>query len=173
MTNFRELYEQIYEQYAQDVYRFAYWLAGDSAEAEDITAETFVRAWASRERLHPETLKGYLLAIARNLHLKGWHERQRMADLEEHLPDRAPLPEQITAERWEFAATTAALHQLSELDRTALLLFSQHDLPYAEIGRILNTTPAAAKVRVHRARVKLAAILERDEGLRTRDSSSP
>jgi RNA polymerase sigma-70 factor, ECF subfamily len=164
MTNFRELYEQVYEQYAQDVYRFAFWLAGDSAEAEDITAETFVRAWASRERLQTETLKGYLLTIARNLHLKGWHGRQRLALLDENLADRAPLPEQITAERWEVTAVFAALSHLTELDRTALLLFSQHDLPYAEIGRILNLTPAAAKVRVHRARVKLAAMLEADRG---------
>ena len=44
MLNFQDLYES----YASDVYRFAYWLTGDRPEAEDITSETFIRAWVNR-----------------------------------------------------------------------------------------------------------------------------
>jgi DNA-directed RNA polymerase specialized sigma24 family protein len=40
MLNFQDLYEE----YAPEVYRFVFWLARDSSEAEDITSETFVRA---------------------------------------------------------------------------------------------------------------------------------
>ena len=42
-------FKDLYEDYAADVYRFSLWLAGDSFEAEDITSETFVRAWV---RIH-------------------------------------------------------------------------------------------------------------------------
>ena len=159
MTNFQALYEQLYEQYAPDVYRFALWLAKDRAEAEDITAETFVRAWASRERLEATTLKGYLFTIARHLYFRRWADGQRTAELEEDWADNTPSPEQMTAVRGELSATLSAVAQLPELDRTALLLFSQYELPYAEIGRILGISPSAAKVRVHRARLKLAAML--------------
>jgi len=38
-------FQGLYESYAPEVYRFAFWLAGNSPEAEDITSETFVRAW--------------------------------------------------------------------------------------------------------------------------------
>ena len=65
MLNFQDLYET----YASDVYRFAYWLTGDRPEAEDITSETFIRAWVNRTTIRTETLKAYLLTIARNAYL--------------------------------------------------------------------------------------------------------
>ena len=40
-------FHDLYNTYAPDIYRFACWLAGDSAEAEDITSETFIRAWVN------------------------------------------------------------------------------------------------------------------------------
>ena len=57
-------FEQLYNTYFPDVYRFAVWLTHDPTEAEDVASETFVRAWAKRDRLRTETLKGYLFAIA-------------------------------------------------------------------------------------------------------------
>jgi RNA polymerase sigma-70 factor (ECF subfamily) len=59
-------FQELYESYATEVYRFAFWLAGDSSEAEDITSETFVRAWVNRSSIRTETLKAYLFTIARN-----------------------------------------------------------------------------------------------------------
>jgi DNA-directed RNA polymerase specialized sigma24 family protein len=44
-------FQDIYQRYAQDVYRFALYLSGDQALAEDITSETFVRLWASDEKM--------------------------------------------------------------------------------------------------------------------------
>ena len=38
--------EEIYRRYSRDVYRYAYWISGDATEAEDLTSESFVRAWA-------------------------------------------------------------------------------------------------------------------------------
>ncbi|MBU0754521.1 MAG: sigma-70 region 4 domain-containing protein, partial [Planctomycetes bacterium] len=52
------------------------------------------------------------------------------------------------------------LHDLPEGERTALLLRVDHDLPYDEIAGALGTSVAAAKVRVHRARLHLASKLE-------------
>ena len=63
VTNFHELYQK----YAQDIYRFAYWLCGNAQDAEDITSETFVRALRSIDRIKAETVKGYLLNIAKHL----------------------------------------------------------------------------------------------------------
>src|SRR5580765_1119334 len=59
VTSFGELYAR----YAQDVYRFALYLSGDRHEAEDITSETFVRAWTATVPIRTETVKGYLLTI--------------------------------------------------------------------------------------------------------------
>ncbi len=63
MTDFHWLYTR----YADDIYRFALFLCRDAAEAEDITAETFARALTGKSPLITDTVKGYLLTIARNL----------------------------------------------------------------------------------------------------------
>ncbi len=49
-------FHDLYEQHAPDVYRFAFWLSGSAANADDITAETFVRAWASNQKIRTETV---------------------------------------------------------------------------------------------------------------------
>ena len=47
-------FQDLYESYATEVYRFAFWLAGDSSEAEDITSETFIRAWVNSKSIRTE-----------------------------------------------------------------------------------------------------------------------
>jgi RNA polymerase sigma-70 factor (ECF subfamily) len=67
MTDFSTLYKK----YAPDVFRFALYLSGNRGQAEDITSETFVRAWTSPETIKVATVKAYLFTIARNLFLHG------------------------------------------------------------------------------------------------------
>ena len=89
MTGFHELYEN----YSRDVYRFALYLSGDRALADDITSETFVRVWSSPEPIRFATVKGYLLTIARNLWLmerRRHSRRQDLEELDETLPDPGP-----------------------------------------------------------------------------------
>lgn len=69
-------FQDLYECYANDVYRFSLWLSGDSSEAEDITSETFIRAWVHRSTIRTETLKAYLFTIARNIFL-GWQRKRK------------------------------------------------------------------------------------------------
>ncbi len=77
VTNFHELYQK----YAQDIYRFAYWLCGNAQDAEDITSETFVHALTATAKIKAETVKGYLLTIAKNLaYIRPTECRSRAAD---------------------------------------------------------------------------------------------
>ena len=85
MTRFHELYEK----YARDVYRFALYLSGDAALADDVTSETFIRVWSSPEPVRLATVKGYLLTIARNLCRMERRRSVRRQSLEETIPDRA------------------------------------------------------------------------------------
>ena len=59
-------------------------------------------------------------------------------------------------QREALARVRDVLGTLSEVDRSALLLRALHDMPYDEIARALGISTAAAKVKVHRARLKLA-----------------
>jgi len=86
MDPFRDLYERYY----RDVFRFALFLTGDVARAEDLTADTFVRAWTARDRIRQETVRAYLLTIARNLYRDSLRATRLHVVLDDRLPDRAP-----------------------------------------------------------------------------------
>jgi RNA polymerase sigma-70 factor (ECF subfamily) len=151
MLDFRDLYES----YASEVYRFAYWLAGNAAEAEDITSETFIRAWINFASIRTETLKAYLFQIARNVYLEWLRKQKGQINLEDIYPDPHPRPEEMAEDYAEMEMVERVLRAVPEIDRAAFILRVQHELPYAEIARVLQLSLAAAKVKVHRTRKKL------------------
>ncbi len=151
-------FTSMYRKYAPDVYRFALYLSGNTAEADDLTAETFVRVWASPERIEMATVKAYLFTIARNLFLQGLRKRSRNVELAGDLRDSYANPETMTADKAELQQVLEGLQQLSEIDRAALLMRALDDLPYDEIARVLEISTSSAKVKVHRARLALAGL---------------
>lgn len=148
-------FQELYETYAADVYRFALWLTGDAFDAEDITSDTFVRAWARSNTIRTETLKAYLFTIARNSFLERQRKGRRQVVLEDTYIDPSPGPEMMLLARQELREVQLILWSLSEVDRSAFILRVQHELPYVEIGRILDLSISTARVKVHRVRRKL------------------
>jgi len=155
MINFQTLYKS----YAPDVYRFAIWLSGDISEAEDITSETFTRAWVHNNRIRTETLKAYLFTIARNIYLQHLRKKKRQVVLEDVHPDTTPGPDKQNESYSILQEVRKILQTLTEIDRTAFVLRVQHELSYHEIARILHISLSAAKVKVYRVRKKLIANL--------------
>jgi RNA polymerase sigma-70 factor (ECF subfamily) len=148
--------DAMYRRYAPAVYRFAWGLTGDRSRAEDLVSETFVRLLARPPRIPTETTLGYLLAIARSVHISGWRRRRREVALStEPLAEGPDLALRLD-ERDELDRVLATLARLPEGERAALLLRVDHDLSYEEIAAVLEISAVAARVRVHRARVRLA-----------------
>ena len=155
MVDFSELYRA----HAGDVHRFALFLSGDAALADDIVSETFIRLWHARGRVDLTTVKGYLLAIARNLFLAERRRASRMTTLDERALDNRPGPERRAHAHIELQTALAALQTLPEIDRAAVLLRAEEGLSYEEVAAALGISPVAARVKVHRARLKLAQAL--------------
>lgn len=154
---------EIYLRYSPDVYHFALGLSGDPAWAEDLTAETFVRALVSPNPIRMKTVKAYLFTIVRNLYLQAWRKERRMTMLDESLSDSKTGPEHIVEQQDELRAVLAALQKLPEIDRIALLMRAQDEFPYAVIASVLGISLSAAKVKVHRARLKLSRMVKEPE----------
>ena len=150
-------FQDLNETYAKDVYRFALWLSGDCYDAEDITSEVFIRAWAFKNKIRTETLKAYLLTIARNVYLEQQRKGKRQVVLLDVHSEPAPEPEQVVVSQMEVSRVKRILRTLPECDQLAFILRVQHELPYAEIARVLQISLSTAKVKVHRARKKLLA----------------
>src|ERR1700735_4719864 len=154
MTDFTLLYRK----YAPDVYRFALYLSNERGEAQDITSETFVRAWTAPEPIRMATVKGYLFTIARNLFLQGLRKKSRQVELEDQLRDPQPSPYAQAEQKEELEAVLAGLQKLPEIDRAALLMRAFDEMPYEEIARALGISLASVKVKIHRARPALGDI---------------
>lgn len=149
-------FHALYEHYSGSVRRFALFLSGDAFLADDITSETFVRAWVARDRIEQATVKAYLFTIARNL----YHDWQRYASrhtiLTEAVPDVSGSAVRQAEMKADLVRVVAAVQTLPEIDRAALLMRAQEEMNYEEIGYALKLSPGAVRVKVHRARLKLA-----------------
>jgi RNA polymerase sigma-70 factor, ECF subfamily len=156
-------FHELYERYANDVYRFAHWLTGNPHDARDITSETFVRAWTAPGRPRMETVKAYLFTIARNLHRNQWRRQSRLEALDEAMADKAAQPDEVAASQDEFQRAWQAVHALPEIDQTVLLMRAEQELSYEDIAAATGLSATAVRVRVFRARAKLAAILHPKE----------
>jgi|SRR5580700_3704745 RNA polymerase sigma-70 factor (ECF subfamily) len=154
MTDFSSLYKK----YAPDVYRFALYLSGERGEAEDITSETFVRAWTSPGPIEMATVKGYLFTIARNLFLQGLRKKSRHVALNEDLRDPQASPYRQAEQKEKLDSVLTELQKLPEESRSALLMRAVDGMAYEEIARALGISLAAVKVKIHRARLALAGI---------------
>jgi RNA polymerase sigma-70 factor (ECF subfamily) len=148
-------FEELYKTYSPDVYRFANWLTGNSDDAQDITADTFVRAWMNFSIIRTETLKAYLFTIARNTYLESLRKNNAYYPLEETHPDPHPRVEKLIEDQSELDSIRNHLQTIPEIDRSTFVLRVQYDLPYTEIARILQLSENAVKVKVHRVRKKL------------------
>jgi RNA polymerase sigma-70 factor (ECF subfamily) len=147
--------ENLYERYAGDVRRFALYLCGDVVMADEITSDTFVGAWMAAGRIRQPTVKSYLFTIARNAYTDLLRRSGRHTQLDENMPDTRISVQAQMEQTAEVRAVLAALQQLPELDRTLLLMRALDEMPYEEIAETLGISVVTAKVKVHRARLKL------------------
>lgn len=162
----QSFFREVYDSYSNDVFRYAMWLCGETAVAEDITSETFARAWAGRSKIRTETVRAYLFTIARNIFLKQQAKNQRITDLTDTLASFQPNPEQSVTDQIALESIMRLLNEQPEIDRSAFLLRFVYEMSYAEIGRVLQISVSNAKVKIHRLRLKIAkAQTEELEGL--------
>jgi RNA polymerase sigma-70 factor (ECF subfamily) len=154
----------LYGAHAGHVRRFALFLSGDPALADDLVSEAFVRVWTARDRVELTTVRAYLFAIVRNLFLHQLREQRRRAPLDDSAPDVRPGPEERASDQSDLRVVMAALAKLPEVDRAALLMRADEQVSYEEIASALRISVASAKVKVHRARLKLAEARLADRG---------
>src|SRR6266508_4840315 len=119
-------FEELYLVYSPDVYRFAYWLSGDKGDAEDITSDTFVRAWMNVDMIRTETLKAYLFTIARNIYLESLRKHRDHELLRDTHPDAHPSVEKVIETQSELDLIHDTLLTIVEIDRSAFVMRVQY-----------------------------------------------
>lgn len=160
MEDTKMTFHSLYKLYANDVYRFSYWLTGNEADAKDITSETFVRVWTAKTGPRTETLKAYLFTIARNLFLKSQQRKKRFFPMDEKMVSEATQPDKEAELKLHLAQVLKALQQLPEIDKTVLIMRAEEEMSYRDIAQATSLSVAAVKVKVFRARTKINKLLQ-------------
>jgi RNA polymerase sigma-70 factor (ECF subfamily) len=154
--------------YQQRIYALAYHLVQCRPEAEDVTQETFVRAYQAIDRFDVRNELGtWLFRIAVNLSLNSIRDRKakryapafdadRIQDLvSETRPSHGSDPARASHERQLARALCEGIEALSETLRTTLILVCVDGLEHADVATILGCPEGTVSWRVHEARRKL------------------
>ena len=152
--------EALWQQVARDslsgLYKLAFGILRQQADAEDAVQTALMKSWETRDRVKPEACRAYLTRIVINECRNIQRRRARVTPLES-LPD-APAPQAPQAER-EVAEAIAVL---PEKLRLPVYLKYLQDMTEEEGARTLGVPVTTFRSRLHRARVRLRDTLRRE-----------
>lgn len=167
-----EAFEQVYELYFKDVYKYVLTLCRDAGEAEEITQETFCQALKSMSSFRGECkLFVWLCQIAKHLYFARLKKEKRMSGEEiENIPeDIRHMPGSVSIEQKLLDETEAMeihkqLHNLQEPYKEVFMLRIFGELSFGKIAQVFGKTEGWARIIYHRAKLKILNEMEGSNG---------
>jgi RNA polymerase sigma-70 factor (ECF subfamily) len=163
-------FAQLYQHYAQHVYRYLLTRVGSAHDAQDLTAQTFAAALKSIGGYRAEgSPAAWLTVIARNLVVSYYRRRRHELSLDDdaldaHIrPLTAPATEEIVGRRLRMASVLAALNRLPAERAEVIRLRIFAELSTAETAQAMGKSEAAVKMLLHRALGDLRRLLAGEE----------
>jgi len=168
-------FDEIYDAHFDDIFRYALHRTGNVADAEDLCAQTFLKALKNfwRFRWSGVPISAWLFRIATNeinAHFRKRAKRSFSA-IDRHAPqladdgpdgeDAVAMAEAASVRRGAFAALSAAIQTLKPEDQTLLTLRYFEDKTYGEIAQIVGKREGAVTMRIRRALDKLKRVLNK------------
>jgi len=166
LKEFRQLYDTIFP----ILYRVAYRITSSEEAAEDLCQEAFFRLYEKKMVFpNPEEAKYWLIRVVKNaaLNYAKRKDRERKAyqkAFREFSAQNPETSETLLLKKEAKEEIQKALSKLPENLRMVLILKEYGDLNYKEIGRALGISEGNVKVRVFRARERLAGFLHAEKG---------
>jgi RNA polymerase sigma-70 factor (ECF subfamily) len=160
-------------QYAGTLYRVAYSVLRNSADAEDAVQEAFVRVLRHRETLaEVRDQRVWLIRIVWNVvldrkrRMKTRPETDDVAELARVLPAGGLTAEERVAAAQHHARVLACVEQLPAKERQVMMLSAFDELTSVEIAAVLGITESSVRSRLFRARNLMAGLLDHTRSLR-------
>ncbi|MGN6430109.1 MAG: RNA polymerase sigma factor [Gaiellaceae bacterium] len=151
-----DAFERFYRKHVAEVYQYALAVLGNSADAEDVTQQTFLNAYRAFQRGgRPTKPHNWLIKIAHNVCRMRWRQSGRR--LEEVPLESVPEPAALDQEKPSLDEMLAALARLPFNQRAASVMREAEDRSYAEIAEVLGVTVPAVEALLFRARGNLRA----------------
>jgi RNA polymerase sigma-70 factor (ECF subfamily) len=155
---------EIYDRYAESIYRYAYRFVGDANLAEDLTSEVFLKLLQvlGTSRAPRDQLQGWLYRVARNLAI-DWFRRQAKGislSLNEELIAGGESPAARVEEQQLHQELRGAISKLAPSQQQVIVLRFGEGLRIREIGRLMGKTEGAVKLIQYRAMQRLRELLD-------------
>ena len=156
-----EACEKLYEAYYMRVFSYVMTMAGNRHVAEEITQETFFKAFTKHGSFQGQSDEvTWLCAIAKNLFVDEKRRQRRSSAMPEDAVSPEKGVEQAAVEKDASFRAHVALHALEEPYREVFELRVFGELSFQQIGQIFSRTENWARVTYHRARMKLKERME-------------
>ncbi len=154
-------FEEFFRERYGEVVRSMRLLVGDHARAEELAQEAFARACRRWRRVRTlDRPVAWVYVVATNEARRGWRRDQRAQSDVSMRP--APLDD-ATAALTTALDVRAALAQLTERQRAAVVLRFLADLPIAEIAEVMDCAPGTVKATLHQALARMRVELEDED----------
>jgi RNA polymerase sigma-70 factor, ECF subfamily len=175
----RAAFATLYRRYLDRVYGYAFYQLGDHHDAEDATERIFLAALRALPGFRDQgsTFRAWLFRIAHNTVANAHRSRSRrpvepLPDwFERPAPDADPARQVAMAD--ELRTVRRAIEQMPDDRRQVILLRFVDELSTAEIAEVLERSPGAVRVLLHRSLRDLAARLGRDDEDSRSEESRP
>jgi len=163
-------FEELFRRYKPRIYALALHLTGRPSDADDITQDAFMRAYAKLDSFEGRSQFFtwlYRIALHRALNVKRDRGRRHMVGLDDPRLSAAVAvdakgdPRRALELSESYAHLLSGFDQLSELLRTTVVLTTLQGLSHKEAAVVLNTTEGTVAWRVHEARKQLRAEMQR------------
>lgn len=149
-----QAFAALYDSYVNKIYHYVYYKVGSAAEAEDLTAQVFLKAWEAignyEWREHP--FSAWLFRIARNLVVDYHRARRDMISLEEPdqrqplwLEDETARPESALQDLFTVEQLRTAIRQLTDEQQEVIILRFLEGYSTAEVATIMNKREGAIR----------------------------
>ncbi len=162
-----DAFGDFYEHMLPRVYRYAFYRLGNTNDAEDLTEETFVRAWEAlqKRRQPPRYPEAWIFRIAHNLIVDRYRAARSEASLDELPPltDPADPPEQMVQQEETLQTVMHHLRRLPPQWQQVLVCRLINGMSHAETARVVGLTEGHVRVLQYRALKKLKEWLGQSE----------
>ena len=156
-------FEELYDQYSNDVLRMAYFYLGDRQRAEDVCQDVFIKLYTRADTIEPGKEKAWLLRVTvnacRDLWRGAWLKR---VVLGAPTLEIIPAQDETIEQREEKAELMRSVNKLPAVFREAVLLHYYQGLGISEIAQMLDLPEGTISSRLSRARKKLEVLLKEE-----------
>ena len=156
-------FDELYQRYSKSIYRLSYHYTGNSADADELTQQVFVKLWYNARKFKGKSsVKTWIFRIAVNIAMDYFRRNKSRDRFQTY--SYANLPEEIETKgkrNLEIIALKQALRKLSSRERMAILLVSAEAQSYKETAGIMGCSVRAVEGLVRRAKLKLREIMSK------------